>query len=68
MSNISFYIYNPYTNKFVNINKTSIAKPDTKLINIVKLFFPEKTYYDIKNELTEDKQLLLKLYNCFPDY
>ena len=64
----SMYMHNPYTNKFVNINKTSTVEPATKLINIVKLFFPKKTYYDIKNELTEDKQLLLKLYKCFPDY
>ena len=61
------YMYNPYTHKFINIDKTSIAKPDTRLINILKLFFPKKKYNDIKNVLT-DKQLLLKLYKCFPDY
>ena len=62
------YMHNPYTNKYVNIDKTSIVKPATKLINIVKLLFPEKTYNDIEKELIKDKQLLLKLYKCFPDY
>ena len=67
MSNIAFEIYNPYTNKLNNIDKTSIAKPDTRLINIVKLFFPEKKHKDIIKEFVKDKQLLLKLYKCFPN-
>ena len=64
---IIFVMANPYTNKLVNIDKTSIEKPSTKLINILKLFFPEKERDDIKKELIKDKQLLLKLYRCFPD-
>ena len=63
----SMYMHNPYTNKFVNINKTSTVNPDTKLINIIKLFFPKKKHDDIKEELIKDKQLLLKLYKCFPN-
>ena len=64
---LSMCMFNPYTHKSINIDKTSIAKPDTILINILKLFFPKKKYNNIKKEL-EDKQLLLKLYKCFPDY
>ena len=56
----SMYIDNPYT--------TDIVKPTSKLIDIIKLFFPKKKRDDIKKELIEDKQLLLKLYKCFPDY
>ena len=64
---IIFVMANPYTNKLVNLDKTSIEKPSTKLVNIVNLFFSEKKRDDIKKELIKDKQLLLKLYNCFPD-
>ena len=53
--------------KINNIDKTKIEKPDWTLINIIKWFFPEKIYRDIKKDLIEDRQLLLKLYNCFPD-
>ena len=67
---MGFAIVNPYThnNKINNIDKTSIVEPNWKLVTIVNLFFPEKKYNNIKKELTKDKQLLLKLYNCFPDY
>ena len=68
--NISFSLFNPYTHdKISKINKKSIAEQlDWKVVTIVGLFFPEKNYNDIFKELIEDKQLLLKLYNCFPDY
>ena len=69
ISVMGFALFNPYThcNKINNIDKTSIEEPYWKLVTIVSLFFPEKKYNNIKKELTEDKQLLLKLYNCFPD-
>ena len=69
ISVMGFALFNPYTHydKVNNIDKTSIAEPYWKLVTIVSLFFPEKKYNNIKKELTEDKQLLLKLYNCFPD-
>lgn len=66
-ADISFSLFNPYTHdKISKINKKSIL--DWKVVTIVGLFFPEKKYDDIQKELIEDKQLLLKLYNCFPDY
>ena len=64
MPDISFGMCNPY--KYGNI-KTSIANLNTRIIDIVKLLFPEKKRDDIIKEL-KDKQLLLKLYKCFPDY
>ena len=69
MTYVEFALFNPYTHydKVNNIDKTSIAEPHWKLVTIVSMFFPEKKYNNIKKELTEDKQLLLKLYNCFPD-
>ena len=59
-----FDMYNPYTYNNVVTYKTSIQP----VVNIIKLFFPEKKRDDIIKELIEDKQLLLKLYKCFPDY
>ena len=69
-SDISFNLFNPYTHDKINkINKNLIAEQlDWKVVSIIGLFFPEKNYNDIFNELIEDKQLLLKLYNCLPDY
>ena len=67
MPDIGFAVFNPYTtDKINNIDKTSIVKPDQKIIDIINLFFP----YDdnIEEELIKDKQLLLKVYKCFPDY
>ena len=66
-SDISFSWFNPYTHdKISKIDKKD--QLDWKVVTIVGLFFPEKNYNDISKELIEDKQLLLKLYNCFPDY
>ena len=65
----TFTIGNPYRCGFLNIDKTSIGpNPDQKVVNIINLFFPEKERDDIIKELTKDKQLLLKLYKCYPDY
>ena len=65
--NISFSLFNPYTHeKIGKIDKKE--QLDWKVVTIVGLFFPKKKYNDIFKELIEDKQLLLKLYNCFPDY
>ena len=36
-------------------------------LDILALFFPEKTKGMILNELNNDTQLQLKLYQCFPD-
>ena len=60
---IGFRMFNPHIH-----NKTSIKKPyKTTVVDIVNLFFPKKKRDDIIKEL-KDKQLLLKLYKCFPDY
>ena len=65
----TFTIGNPYRCGFLNIDKTSIGpNPDQKVVNIINLFFPEKERDDIIKELIKDKQLLLKLYKCYPDY
>ena len=63
MTDVEFDMYNPYTYDNVAINKTSIKH----VVNIINLFFPEKNYNEIEEELIEDKQLLLKLYKCFPN-
>ena len=69
MPDIGFAVFNPYTlDKINNIDKTSMVKLDQKIIDIIKMFFPEKKYDDIEEELIKDKQLLLKVYKCFPDY
>ena len=66
-SYITFSLFNPFTHdKISRINKKE--QLDWKVVTIVGLFFPEKNYNDIFKKLIEDKQLLLKLYNCFPDY
>lgn len=64
MTDVEFDMYNPYTYDNVVINKRSIQH----IVNIINLFFPEKNFNDIEKELIKDKQLLLKLYNCFPNY
>ena len=64
MPDVKFDMYNPYTYDNAVINKTTIQH----VANIINLFFPEKNYNDIEKELIEDKQLLLKLYKCFPNY
>ena len=70
IQNGRFTIFNPfnYNNAEIVIDKTSIEKPVRTVVNIINLFFPEKKRDDIIKELIEDKQLLLKLYKCFPDY
>ena len=63
IQNGRFTVFNPF-----NYNNAVINIPVQIVVNIINLFFPEKKRDDIIKELTEDKQLLLKLYKCFPNY
>ena len=57
---------NPKTSLY-KMDKSTIV-PDGIVVSAISLFFPEKSYGMIFNELDNDTQLLLKLYQCFPDY
>lgn len=65
---IGLHIYNSdICSAFYKIDKTSIERPDYTVVKIINLFFPEKSYNDIKEELRKDNELLLRLYRYFPD-
>ena len=58
-------IHKPHA--FLNKIDKSAISPDRIVVDILNLFFPEKTKGMILNELNNDMQLQLKLYQCFPD-
>ena len=59
-------ISNPKTYLY-KLNKSTIS-PDGIVVSTISLFFSERSKYMIFDELNNDTQLQLKLYQCFPDY
>ena len=62
------HLYNPYAYRGVEhtVYKDPVH-PDDTVTGIIQMFFPEKDEDTVYDELSSDRELLSRLYKCFPD-
>jgi hypothetical protein len=62
------HLYSPYAYRGVEHTVyKDLVHPDDTVTGIIQMFFPEKDEDTIYDELSSDRELLSRLYKCFPD-